>query len=200
LWDEGKNACYASEQEIIANNRRNADFHAETERTQCEGGNKLHCSYAENHPFETATFVVSSLTFAGAADYIFFGGGLTGDSAVSLLTKLGTHNAESSIVSLGSYDSLGEAGYIEVANAYNNQYTYFQLPKLVYKVAEALGIAGAANEGFMYNQMEAGKDFSVTILNRIGTGTAMEINMIQNNGHYIQTAVNNVFQYFQHLP
>jgi RHS repeat-associated protein len=46
--------------------RKENEFRQTTERNQCRGGNKLHCSYAENHPGETAAFLGGSLLLAGA--------------------------------------------------------------------------------------------------------------------------------------
>ena len=59
------------------------DFRQTTERNQCKAGNKLHCSYAENHPVETGTFIVGGLLTAGALPEI----GVIGDA---LYTAAGT--------------------------------------------------------------------------------------------------------------
>jgi len=107
---------------------------AEAERAKylCQTGNENYCPYVVLHPWETAFFVFGTIGSLASLEYLLFGGGLTGDAAVSLLARFGTHNAESSIVSLGGY---GPGGYIEVAKAAGNGYTYFSLPNLVYKAA-----------------------------------------------------------------
>ncbi|MDD2922103.1 MAG: RHS repeat-associated core domain-containing protein [Anaerolineales bacterium] len=90
--DEGKNACKPSEQEIIENNRRNADFHAETERNQCAGGNTLHCSYAQNHPYETAAFAGGGLLLAGAGAAAVSATTVTAETAVTTTTVVEATN------------------------------------------------------------------------------------------------------------
>jgi hypothetical protein len=57
--------CNVTTQTIIDDNRRASDFRNTTERNKCKAGNKNSCSYAENHPVETAAFLGGGLLFSG---------------------------------------------------------------------------------------------------------------------------------------
>jgi hypothetical protein len=46
--------------------RRDKDFKNTTERNACRAGQKIHCSYARNHPVQTVAFVGGGLLLAGA--------------------------------------------------------------------------------------------------------------------------------------
>jgi hypothetical protein len=76
--DEGKSQCAPLPGEVELNIRRANEFRQTTERNQCKAGNKLHCSYAENHPVETATFTATALIGGPLVEEIAFGGGLAG--------------------------------------------------------------------------------------------------------------------------
>jgi RHS repeat-associated protein len=57
--------CNVSAQTLIDDNRRANDFRNTTERNKCKAGNKNSCSYAENHPVETVTFLGGGLLLTG---------------------------------------------------------------------------------------------------------------------------------------
>jgi hypothetical protein len=67
--------CNVTTQTIIDDNKRANDFHQTTERNKCKGGNKNSCSYAENHPLETAGFITTGLVAGPLMENFILGGG-----------------------------------------------------------------------------------------------------------------------------
>jgi RHS repeat-associated protein len=84
--DDGSSDCYASENEITLNIRRDADFRNETNRRKCADGNKNYCGESTA---KILAFTATALTGGVLAETAILGGGAaaTVDAALWSLQK-----------------------------------------------------------------------------------------------------------------
>lgn len=78
-------------------------------------------------------------------------------------------------------------------------YTYFDAGNRGWPILKVLGIAQKVNDQFTLNQISKAKDFAVTVVGRMGQGTAREIQILQESGKYIEIAIEGFTQYFKYI-
>jgi hypothetical protein len=71
----GVGGCSITSQTLIDEYKRDKDFKDTTERNKCKAGDKNHCSFAQNHPVETVTFIATALVGGSAAYELLISGG-----------------------------------------------------------------------------------------------------------------------------
>jgi hypothetical protein len=70
--------------ELEQNAKKEVLWLAKNEELKCKAGNKNHCSNAENHPVETATFIIGSMVTMGLVDPVSIGAAMDALDALGL--------------------------------------------------------------------------------------------------------------------
>jgi hypothetical protein len=76
--------CTITQKTIEDDYKRDKDFKDTTARNKCKAGDKIHCSFAQNHPFQTALFPIVMWTGGASAEYFVLEGGAAATAEVLL--------------------------------------------------------------------------------------------------------------------
>ena len=130
-----------TDQTIEDDLKRDAEFKKETKRNKCKAGDKRYCSYAENHPLETFTFVATGFIGGQLVEVFILGGGAAG--AADWLTWRAGLSCIKSAVCRSITGMAGGAGAVSTNSTYNRYMTKAELDA----IRESSGYLRGGNPG-----------------------------------------------------